>query len=112
LPESGFKSSIRIVSIQAFSAGLAASGAITSAIRFICKASFPNTKSGLRKSALTFFFISAFFELLCILLYAYVFPRLQIVKYYRSRAAAEGSMTVAADLAAGGASSSEYEKVS
>ncbi|CAM6034550.1 unnamed protein product [Sphagnum compactum] len=58
----------------------------------------------------TFFFISAFFELLCILLYAYVFPRLQTVKYYRSRAAAEGSMTVAADLAAGGASSSEYEK--
>lgn len=96
--------------VQAFSAGLAASGAITSAIRFICKASFPNTKSGLRKSALTFFFISAFFELLCILLYAYVFPRLQIVKFYRSRAAAEGSMTVAADLAAGGASSSEYEK--
>jgi hypothetical protein len=60
----------------------------------------------------TFFFISAFFELLCILLYAYVFPRLQTVKYYRSRAAAEGSMTVAADLAAGGASSFEYEKVS
>jgi hypothetical protein len=45
-----------MVSIQAFSAGLAASGAITSAIRFICKASFPNTKSGLRKSARKFLY--------------------------------------------------------
>lgn len=49
-----------------------------------------------------FFAISAAFELLCVLLYAYVFPKLPIVKYYRSKAASEGSKTVAADLAAGG----------
>lgn len=49
-----------------------------------------------------FFAISAFFELLCVLLYAYVFPKIPIVKYYRARAAAQGSKTVSADLAAGG----------
>ncbi|KAG5551846.1 hypothetical protein RHGRI_010071 [Rhododendron griersonianum] len=49
-----------------------------------------------------FFAISAFFELLCVLLYAFVFPKLPIVKYYRSKAASEGSKTVSADLAAGG----------
>ncbi|KAI3911792.1 hypothetical protein MKW92_045210, partial [Papaver armeniacum] len=49
-----------------------------------------------------FFGISAFFELLCVLLYAYVFPKLPIVKYYRAKAASEGSKTVSADLAAGG----------
>ncbi|KAK8460624.1 hypothetical protein SEVIR_2G361300v4 [Setaria viridis] len=46
--------------------------------------------------------ISCFFELLCVLLYAFVFPKLPIVKFYRSRAASEGSLTVTADLAAGG----------
>ena len=49
-----------------------------------------------------FFAISAFFELLCVLLYAFFFPRLPIVKYFRSKAASEGSKTVSADLAAGG----------
>uniref|UniRef100_A0A2P2K5M2 Uncharacterized protein MANES_13G152900 n=1 Tax=Rhizophora mucronata TaxID=61149 RepID=A0A2P2K5M2_RHIMU len=44
----------------------------------------------------------ASFELLCVLLYAYVFPKLPIVKYYSSKAASEGSKTVSADLAAGG----------
>jgi hypothetical protein len=43
-------------------------------------------------SAVSFLAISAFFELLCVLLYAYVFPKLAIVKYYYSKA----------DLAAGG----------
>lgn len=52
--------------------------------------------------AVLFFAISAFFELLCVLLYALVFPKLPIVKYYRSKAAAEGSKTVSADLVAGG----------
>lgn len=88
--------------VQAFSAGLAASGAITSGLRLICKASFPNTTAGLRNSALVFFFISAFFEFICIFLYAYVFPRLTCVKYYRAKAASEGSLTVTADLAAVG----------
>ncbi|XWS39522.1 hypothetical protein CRYUN_Cryun18bG0062700 [Craigia yunnanensis] len=71
--------------IQSFVAGLAASGAITSALRLITKAVFDNSQDGLRKGALLFFAISAVFELLCVLLYAYVFPKLPIVKYYRSR---------------------------
>lgn len=52
--------------------------------------------------AVMFFVISTFFELLCVMLYAFVFPKLPIVKYYRSKAASEGSKTVSADLAAGG----------
>lgn len=49
-----------------------------------------------------FFAISTAFELLCVLFYAFIFPKLPIVKYYRSKAASEGSKTVAADLAAAG----------
>jgi len=52
--------------------------------------------------AVLFFAICTFFELLCVLLYAYIFPKLDIVKHYRSKAASEGSKTVSADLAAGG----------
>ncbi|KAG0568465.1 hypothetical protein KC19_6G021100 [Ceratodon purpureus] len=96
--------------VQAFSAGLAASGAITSGLRLICKASFPNTTDGLRKSSLVFFFISAFFELTCIFLYAYVFPRLTCVQYYRAKAASEGSLTVTADLVAVGNTAFENNK--
>ncbi|KAJ8617911.1 hypothetical protein MRB53_014097 [Persea americana] len=88
--------------IQSFLAGMAASGALTSALRLITKAAFENTKDGLRKGAILFFAISAVFELLCVFLYAYVFPNLPIVNYYRSKAASEGSATVTADLAAGG----------
>ncbi|CAL0322673.1 unnamed protein product [Lupinus luteus] len=88
--------------IQSFLAGLAASGALTSVLRFITKAAFDNSKDGLRKGAILFFAISTFFELLCVFLYALVFPKLPIVKYYRSKAASEGSKTVSADLAAGG----------
>ena len=46
--------------------------------------------------------ISTFFEFLCILVYAFLFPKLPIVKYYRLKASTEGSNTVSADLAAGG----------
>ncbi|KAF4382565.1 hypothetical protein F8388_015393 [Cannabis sativa] len=88
--------------IQSFLAGLAASGALTSALRLITKAAFENSKNGLRKGAILFFVISAAFEFLCVLLYAFVFPKLPIIKYYRSKAASEGSKTVSADLAAGG----------
>ncbi|XP_030518496.2 LOW QUALITY PROTEIN: equilibrative nucleotide transporter 3-like [Rhodamnia argentea] len=88
--------------IQSFLCGLAASGALTSALRLITKAAFEKSKEGLRKGAIMFFAISSFFELLCVLLYAFIFPRLPIVKYYRSKAASEGSKTVSADLAAGG----------
>ncbi|KAB1994048.1 hypothetical protein ERO13_D13G064600v2 [Gossypium hirsutum] len=88
--------------IQSYVAGLAASGVITSALRLITKAAFENSQGGLRKGAILFFAISSFFEFLCVLLYAYVFPKLPVVKYYRSKAASEGSKTVASDLAAGG----------
>ncbi|KAF3444232.1 hypothetical protein FNV43_RR13922 [Rhamnella rubrinervis] len=88
--------------IQSFLAGLAASGAVTSGLRLITKAAFENSQDGLRKGAILFFAISAIFELLCVILYAFTFPRLPIVKYYRSKAASEGSKTVSADLAAGG----------
>lgn len=53
-------------------------------------------------TAVMFFSISTLFELLCVFLYAVVFPKLPIVKFYRSKAASEGSKTVSADLAAGG----------
>ncbi|KAK7272333.1 hypothetical protein RJT34_28857 [Clitoria ternatea] len=88
--------------IQSFLAGMAASGALTSSLRLITKAAFENSKDGLRKGAILFLAISTFFELLCVLLYAFVFPKIPIVKYYRSKAASEGSKTVSADLAAGG----------
>ncbi|EEC82260.1 hypothetical protein OsI_26455 [Oryza sativa Indica Group] len=90
--------------IQSFLAGLAASGVLTSALRLITKAAFENSQNGLRNGAILFFSITCFFELVCLLLYAYVFPKLPIVKYYRSKAAAEGSKTVASDLAAAGIS--------
>ncbi|WJX69161.1 Epsin-3, clathrin recruitment and traffic between the Golgi and endosome [Trifolium repens] len=88
--------------VQSFLCGLAASGALTSGLRLITKAAFDNSKNGLRKGAILFFSISTFFELLCVLLYAFVFPKIPIVKYYRSIAASEGCKTVSADLAAGG----------
>ncbi|CAJ2654972.1 unnamed protein product [Trifolium pratense] len=88
--------------MQSFLAGEAASGALTSGLRLMTKAIFNNSKDGLRKGAIMFFVISTIFELLCVILYAFVFPKLPIVKYYRSKAASEGSKTVTADLAAGG----------
>ncbi|KXG36461.1 equilibrative nucleotide transporter 3-like isoform X1 [Sorghum bicolor] len=88
--------------IQSYLSGLAASGAITSALRLITKAAFENSQDGLRKGAMLFFSISCFNELLCVLLYTFVFPTLPIVKFYRLKAASEGSKTVAGDLAAAG----------
>ncbi|RWW61162.1 hypothetical protein BHE74_00031804 [Ensete ventricosum] len=91
-----------LAALKSFMAGLAASGTLTSALRLITKAAFENSQDGLRKGATLFFALSAFFELLCVFLYAFVFPKLPIVKYYRAKAASEGSRTVAADLAAAG----------
>ncbi|KAH0716816.1 hypothetical protein KY290_013072 [Solanum tuberosum] len=88
--------------LQSFLAGLAASGALTSSLRLITKAAFDNSQDGLRKGAILFFAVSTLFELLCVLLYAFVFPKLPIVKFYRAKAASEGSKTVASDLAAAG----------
>ncbi|CAI8616040.1 unnamed protein product [Vicia faba] len=95
--------------IQSFLAGSAASGAITSVLRLITKAVFENSPNGLRKGAILFFALSSFFELLCVVLYASVFPKLAIVKYYRSKTASEGSKTVSADLAAAGIQTSPGE---
>lgn len=58
-----------------------------------------------------FFAISAFFELLCVLLYAFIFPKVPIVKYYRLKAASEGSTTVTADLAAAGIQKQRHQGV-
>lgn len=135
-----------ILLLQSFLAGLAASGVLTSGLRLITKATFNNSKGGLRKGAskfnfsfsivtqillmmfhfnlsieiyiimtislihhaiyiviaVLFFAISTFFELLCVLLYAFVFPKIPIVKYYRTKAASEGCKTVLPDLAASG----------
>ncbi|KAM7492300.1 hypothetical protein LguiA_035221 [Lonicera macranthoides] len=88
--------------VQSFVAGVAASGALTSGLRLITKAAFEDSNDGLRKGAILFFAVCTLFELLCVLLYAYVFPKLPIVKYYHSKAASEGSKTVSADLVAGG----------
>lgn len=88
--------------VQSYLAGLSASGALISLLRMLTKFAFEKSHNGLRKGALLFFAISAFIEFLCIFLYAIYFTKLPIVKYYRSKAASEGSKTVAADLAAAG----------
>ncbi|XP_021719390.1 equilibrative nucleotide transporter 3-like isoform X2 [Chenopodium quinoa] len=88
--------------LQSFFAGLAASGALTSVLRLVTKAAFDKSHDGLRKGALLFLAISTGIEFLCIFLYAYYFPKLPIVKYFRSKAASEGSKTVTSDLAAAG----------
>ncbi|KAK4386644.1 Equilibrative nucleotide transporter 3 [Sesamum angolense] len=93
--------------MQSFFAGLAASGALTSGLRLITKAAFDKLDNGLRKGVMLFLAISTFFEFLCILLYAFVFGRLPIVKYFRKKAASEGSKTVKADLAAAGVQKTE-----
>ncbi|CAA7046963.1 unnamed protein product [Microthlaspi erraticum] len=88
--------------LQSFTAGMSLAGALTSAFRLMTKAAFEKSHDGLRLGAMIFLAISTFIEFLCVMLYAYVFPKLPIVKYYRRKAASEGSKTVSADLAAAG----------
>ncbi|RDX81129.1 Equilibrative nucleotide transporter 3, partial [Mucuna pruriens] len=88
--------------IQSYLAGLAASGALISILRMLTKVAFEKSNDGLRKGAILFLAISTFIEFVCIILYAICFTKLPIVKYYRSKAASEGSKTVSADLAAAG----------
>ncbi|KAG4955858.1 hypothetical protein JHK85_042238 [Glycine max] len=88
--------------LVSFFAGLAASGALASGLRLLTKVGFEKSDHGLRKGAMLFFAISTLFEFFCVILYAIYFPKLSIVKYYRSKAASEGSKTVSADLAAAG----------
>ncbi|XP_037480511.1 equilibrative nucleotide transporter 3-like [Triticum dicoccoides] len=85
--------------MQSFSVGMAASGAITSA-RLVTKAAFEKSRDNLRRGAMLFFATSCFFEMMCVVLYAHVFPKRPIVKFYHAKAASKGSLTVAADLAA------------
>lgn len=96
--------------LQSFFAGLAASGILTSGLRLMTKAVFDKSDNGLRKGVILFLSIATFIEFLCIFLYAYIFPKLPIVKHYRSKAAAEGSKTVSADLAAAGIKSETTDK--
>ncbi|KAL5159428.1 Equilibrative nucleotide transporter 3 [Glycine soja] len=136
----GDLSYMKLEFIQSFLAGVAASDALTSALRLITKTTFENSKDVLCKGAskfnspvllifhsmntfmlmwlieyyitdhlssytihaVLFFAISTFFELLSVVLYAFIFPKIPIVKYYHSKAASEGSKTVSADLAARG----------
>ncbi|XP_042421614.1 equilibrative nucleotide transporter 3-like [Zingiber officinale] len=88
--------------IISFMAGFAAAGTLTATLRLITKAAFESSDDGLRKGAMLFLAISTSFELICVYLYAFIFPKLPIVKYYRAKAASEGSKTVTADLAAAG----------
>ncbi|KAF5956193.1 hypothetical protein HYC85_009049 [Camellia sinensis] len=69
---------------NSFQAGLAASGALTSALRLMTKEAFERTDNGLSKGAMLFLAISTFFDTTA------------------SKAALEGSKTVMADLAAAG----------
>lgn len=58
-----------------------------------------------------FLAISTFCEVLCVFLYAFVFSKLPIVKYYRTKAAREGLKSVASDLAAAGIQTEPSETV-
>lgn len=97
--------------LQSFFGGLAASGVLTSGLRLITKAVFDKSDNGLRKGALLFLAISAVLELLCILMYSLVFPKIPIIKYYRSKASSEGSKTVSADLIAAGVHKDDESKL-
>nr|GME09837.1 equilibrative nucleotide transporter 3-like [Ipomoea batatas] len=77
-------------------------GGMVGDLSFMCPGFMQHSSNGLRKGVILFLAISALIEFLCIVLYAFVFPKFPIVKYYRSKAAAEGLKTVLADLAAAG----------
>ncbi|KAL6333531.1 hypothetical protein AAG906_028716 [Vitis piasezkii] len=67
------------------------------ALRLMTKAVFGKSDDGERNGAMLFLGISAFVGLLCTFLYAFIFPKLSVLKYYRMKAASEGSQTVSAD---------------
>ncbi|XP_026430834.1 equilibrative nucleotide transporter 3-like [Papaver somniferum] len=82
--------------------GMSASGILTSSLHLVTKAATENSRSGLRQEAMVYLSVTTSFMLLCAVLYAFVFAKLPIVKYYRSKAASEGSKTVEDDLVAAG----------
>ncbi|CAN7126677.1 unnamed protein product, partial [Brassica rapa subsp. narinosa] len=71
--------------IQPFAAGLGVSGAITSVLRLLTKAVFQNSRDSLRKGALSFLAISLFIELVCVIIYGVMFPKLPMVQKHRAR---------------------------
>ncbi|XP_048591406.1 equilibrative nucleotide transporter 3-like [Brassica napus] len=71
--------------IQPFAAGLGVAGAITSVLRLLTKAVFQNSRDGLRKGALSFLAISLFIELVCVIIYGVMFPKLPMVQKHRAR---------------------------
>ncbi|KAG9159361.1 hypothetical protein Leryth_025385 [Lithospermum erythrorhizon] len=84
--------------LQSYYAGLAGSGALTSVLRLMTKGVFDKSDNGLRKGFLLFLSIAAVLGFLCISTYTFIFPKLFIVKYYRSKAASEGSKTISTEL--------------
>ncbi|XP_058741447.1 equilibrative nucleotide transporter 3-like [Vicia villosa] len=88
--------------IRSFLARVAAFGALTSTLRILTKSIFEKSKDGLRRGATTFLMISSVFEHVCLLLYAFVFPNIPIVEYYRKKAASEGDIVVSADVDSSG----------
>ncbi|XP_018437960.1 equilibrative nucleotide transporter 7 [Raphanus sativus] len=70
--------------IQPFAAGLGVAGAITSGLSLFTKAVFQNSRDGLRKGAILFLAISSLIELLCVVIYALMFPKLSIVQNYQA----------------------------
>ncbi|CAF2133917.1 unnamed protein product, partial [Brassica rapa] len=70
--------------IQPFAAGLGIAGAITSGLSLFTKAVFQNFRDGLRKGALLFLGISSVIEILCVVIYALLFPKLSIVQNYQA----------------------------
>ncbi|BBN10216.1 hypothetical protein MPTK1_5g01910 [Marchantia polymorpha subsp. ruderalis] len=81
--------------MQAYTAGLAASGVVTSGLRMITKAAFGDGNFGLRKGALVFLGLAALIEIIGFLLYIFVFPRIESVRKYREKAFLQGSKAVA-----------------
>ncbi|CAN7126669.1 unnamed protein product, partial [Brassica rapa subsp. narinosa] len=71
--------------IQPFAARLGVAGAITSVLRLLTEAVFQNSRGGLRKGALSFLAISLFIELVCVIIYGVMFPKLPMVQKHRAR---------------------------
>ncbi|KAL2650340.1 hypothetical protein R1flu_018468 [Riccia fluitans] len=81
--------------MQSYTAGLAASGVISSVLRLVTKASFGDSNFGLRKGALVFLGLAGAVEISGLVLYILIFPRIPAVRHYREKAFSQGSLAVA-----------------
>ncbi|KAL3701357.1 hypothetical protein R1sor_019379 [Riccia sorocarpa] len=81
--------------MQSYTAGLAASGVISSVLRLITKAAFGDSSFGLRKGALVFLGLAGAVEIIGLGLYILVFPRIPAVRHYHEKAYLQGSLAVA-----------------